>query len=200
MRPGPRTWALTHVGLLLWEERATRCCPLSPPARGAAGSGASGGRLWVGSGCPSHLLPGPWWPLSFRCWLTGPRAAVREPDSVTAPNPQHWPEAATLTSWWSPQRPPGLPGTTVSWWCIPGRPRGGTAGSPGGLALSWTRRLGGVRAFPLPARVLAWRVTRPLALVPRHQEAGGTRLLQVGSSVLSSQGPLAHRVPRSLGW
>ncbi|XP_044918470.1 transcription initiation factor TFIID subunit 4-like [Felis catus] len=58
-----------------------------PSCPGAAGSGASGGCLWVRSGCPSHLLPGPWWPLSFRCWLTGPPAAVREPNAVTAPNP-----------------------------------------------------------------------------------------------------------------
>lgn len=126
-----------------------------PSCPGAAGSGASGGRLWVGSGCPSHLLPGPWWPLSFHCWLTGPPAAVREPDSVTAPNRQHWPEVATLTSWWSPQRPLGLHGTTVSWRCVPSRPGGGTAGPPGGLALSWTRRLGGVRVFPLPAHVFS---------------------------------------------
>lgn len=145
----------------------------------------------VGSGCPSHLLPGPWWPLSFRCWLTGPPAAVREPDSVAAPNPRLWPEAATLTSWWSPQRPPGLPGTTVSWRCVPSRPlvHPGASPSPGPA--------GSVGCGPFRSQHVCSRMERHQATCPGPTSPGGWRDVALTSGVFcavftgaaSPQGP-----------
>lgn len=146
---GPRPPRLT-LGLPLWEERATRCCPLSPPAWGLRVQGHLAG-VWGREWLP---LPPAAWPvvapvlplLADRtpgcCQGAGLGRSTQPPALARGGHPHIMVVTAASSG---PSRDHGQ---------LAVRPQQ-AAGPPGGLALSWTRRLGGVRAFPLPARVFS---------------------------------------------
>lgn len=72
--------------------------PTSDTLPQATGSRASGGCLWMGSGCPSHLLAALWWPLSLCYSDQDPRLLSGSLTRSQHPAASSGHEAATLTS------------------------------------------------------------------------------------------------------